>query len=416
VQSSIDATEPAAQRHDADDRDAGEDDRRGGEMTQAALIWDPRLAAYDLGDRHPLNPVRLVLTVELMEALGLLGEGTVLAPSEASEEDLLLVHSAGYIEAVRHAGDWGSDFSPQMGLGTDDNPVFPGMHEIAALTCGASVLAIDEVLEGRRRRTFSIAGGMHHAHRARAAGFSIYNDAAVGIAVARRKRPELRVLYLDVDAHHGDGVQEAFAATDQVLSVSIHQTGVEAFPGTGFAGEIGYGCGTGFSANVPLPSFATDECFELAFDDVVAPLARAFGPDVIVAQLGVDAHYADPQTDLGLTLPGHRSLVRRTIALADEVCGGRLVALGGGGYHVAEVVPLAWAWAFAELGGARLGDDVPEAWRDHARSVLGVEPPRSMGAKDSYAPPRSADELLGVTRAAIRQTREAVFPYHGLQP
>ena len=180
-------------------------------MSQAALVWDPRLADYDLGDGHPLNPIRLVLAASLMDSLGLLGSGSVLAPTEASEDQLRLVHSAGYIEAVRHAGDWASDFRPHMGLGTEDNPVYPGMHEIAALTCGGSILAMSEVLSGSRVRALSIAGGMHHAHKARAAGFSIYNDAAVAIAVALENDPDLRVLYLDIDAHHGDGVQEAFA-------------------------------------------------------------------------------------------------------------------------------------------------------------------------------------------------------------
>ena len=203
-------------------------------MSQTALIWDPRLADYDLGDGHPLNPIRLVLATSLMDSLGLLGPGIVLAPAEASEDQLRLVHSAGYIEAVRHAGDWASDFRPHMGLGTEDNPVYPGMHEVAALTCGGSILAMDEVLSGRRTRTLSIAGGMHHAHKARAAGFSIYNDAAVAIAVALEQNPDLRVLYLDIDAHHGDGVQEAFAGSGQVLTISIHESGVYAFPGTGF--------------------------------------------------------------------------------------------------------------------------------------------------------------------------------------
>ncbi len=221
-----------------------------------------------------------------------------------------------------------------MGLGTEDNPVYPGMHDIAALTCGSTMRAIEEVLSGRQLRTFSIAGGMHHAHRSRAAGFSVYNDAAVGIAVARQKHPGLKVLYIDIDAHHGDGVQEAFAGSADVLTISIHESGLYTFPGTGFPGECGYGPGEGFAANVPLPAYATDECFSLAFDEVVVPLARAFRPDLIVAQLGVDAHHDDPQTELGLTIPGYRSLVRGIIGLADELCDGRLAALGGGGYHI----------------------------------------------------------------------------------
>jgi acetoin utilization protein AcuC len=261
-------------------------------MRRAALLWHPDLAAYDLGDLHPLNPRRLTLTVELMDAYGLLGPGVVMPPRMATENELLLIHTSGYIEAVREASDWGSGIAPGTGLGTEDDPIYPGMHEIAALTCGASIVGLQEVLSGRRLRTFSIAGGLHHAHRARAAGFSVYNDPAVAIAVARLDRPDLKVLYVDIDAHHGDGVQEAFYGSADVLTVSLHETGLSAFPGTGFPTETGYGAGEGFSANVPLPVDATDECFRLAFDDVVAPLARAFCPDVVVAQLGVDAHHA----------------------------------------------------------------------------------------------------------------------------
>ena len=386
-------------------------------MQRAALIWDPALAAYDLGDAHPLNPLRLTLSVELMDAFGLLGPGEVLAPTEATEDQLLLVHSSGYIETVRQAGEWGSGFGMAMGLGTEDNPIYPGMHEVAALTCGASILGVREVLSGRFDCTFSIAGGMHHAHRSRAAGFSIYNDAAVAIAVARERDPGLRVLYIDIDAHHGDGVQEAFGGTADVLTVSIHESGLYAFPGTGFPGEVGYDAGTGFAANVPLPAYATDECFALAFDEVVVPLARVFRPDLIVAQLGADAHHSDPQTELGLTIPGYRSLVRGIIGLADELCEGRLAAVGGGGYHICEVVPLAWSWAMAELGGVTLGDDVPEAWRAGVQLRLPCEPPASMGTYDSFdSPPERAGRVHVLTAERIRETRQAVFPYHGLTP
>jgi acetoin utilization protein AcuC len=391
--------------------------RMGDGVDRAALIWDPALAEYDLGPSHPLNPLRLTLTVDLMEAFGLLAPDDVISPREASDKELLLVHSGGYIEAVRHAGDWASDFRPAMGLGTEDNPIYPGMHEIAALTCGGSIRGIEEVLSGRRGRTFSIAGGMHHAHRSRAAGFSVYNDAAVGIAVARLQEPDLRVLYVDIDAHHGDGVQEAFAGSAEVLTISIHESGLYAFPGTGFPGEIGYGPGEGYSANVPLPAYATDACFALAFEDVVSPLAHAFRPDIVVAQMGVDAHHADPQTEMGLTLPGYRSLVRGIIGLADDLCEGRIAALGGGGYHIVDVVPLAWTWALAELGGVTLCDEVPEAWRERVRSRIGCEPPTSMGEHDRLDSPEGRDEnVLALTAERVRETRKAVFGHHGLTP
>ncbi len=384
-------------------------------MDRAALIWNPRLAEYDLGESHPLNPLRLTLSMELIETLGLLTPGTVITPRPATENDLLLVHSIGYIETVIQASEWDFGTGMAMGLGTEDNPIYPGMHDIASLTCGSTIRGIAEVLGGGPDRTFSIAGGMHHAHRSRAAGFSVYNDAAVGIAVARKTRPDLRVLYIDIDAHHGDGVQEAFAGSAEVLTISIHESGLYTFPGTGFPGETGYGAGEGFSANVPLPAYATDACFALAFQEVVVPLARAFGPDLIVAQLGVDAHHLDPQTELGLTLPGYHRLVDGIIKLADELCEGRLAALGGGGYHVVDVVPHAWAWVMARLSGVELGDDVPGSWRSDVASRLGCEPPRSMGADDRFdSPPERAERVLVLTAERVREVREAVFPHLGI--
>lgn len=387
-------------------------------MAQAALIWDPALADYDLGPHHPLNPVRLTLTVELLDAYGVLGRCEVLSPRMATDKELMLVHTSGYIEVVRESSDWGAGLHAGMGLGTEDNPIYPGMHDIAALTCGASMLGLDEILSGRRSRAFSIAGGMHHAHKHRAAGFSVYNDAAVAIAVARQADPALRVLYLDIDAHHGDGVQEAFYGVEEVMTVSLHESGVHAFPGTGFPGESGYGEGDGRAVNVPLPRFATDECYRIAFDEVVAPAARAFRPDVIVAQLGVDAHHSDPLTDLGMTLPGYRDLVRRALALSEELCGGRLLALGGGGYHVVDVVPRAWAWVMAELLGIELDDRLPESWRAHVcRELAACSSPTSLGASDRFElPAEQAASVLEHTREAVREVRSAVFPALGLTP
>lgn len=385
-------------------------------MDNAALIWDPKLAEYDLGDGHPLNPMRLKLTVELMEACGLLGEGSVIRPRMARGDELELAHARGYIEAVWEAGDWAATPAPGSGLGTEDNPIYPGMYEVAALTCGATIVGLEEVLLGNHRRTFSIAGGMHHAHKSRAAGFSVFNDAAVAISVARQANPELRVLYLDLDAHHGDGVQECFYGSADVMTISLHQSGVMAFPGTGFPTELGYGSGEGFAVNVPLPPGADDFCFALAFDRVVAPLARTFSPGVIVAQLGVDAHHEDPQTDLGLSLAGYAEIAGRTIALADEVAGGRLAVLGGGGYHVARIVPLAWTNLFAMLSGIGLGEKVPESWRASVRDRLGIEPPSRFTADGAPADPQRGAAALAATEESIVEVRRAVFPFHGLVP
>ena len=304
-----------------------------------------------------------------------------------------------------------------MGIGTGDDPPFAGMHDASALVCGSSVQALAMVLDGRARRTFSIAGGLHHAHRSRAAGFCVYNDPAVAIAEARRANPDLRVLYIDIDAHHGDGVQEAFYTSAEVMTISLHETGAFLFPGTGFPAEAGEGEGLGYAANVPLPPWAGDDCYRLAFEGVVEPLAERFRPDVIVAQLGADAHYADPLTQLGLTLPGYRWLVRRILTLSDALCDGRLCALGGGGYAAHTTVPRAWTWVMAELMGDDLPEALPEAWRTRVRGFLSEDAPLTLGADDHFDLPRARwQQVVEETRGIVGETRAAVFPHLGLTP
>ncbi|HEY3318424.1 MAG TPA: acetoin utilization protein AcuC [Coriobacteriia bacterium] len=384
---------------------------------QAALVWRPDLAAYDFGAGHPLDPVRVTLSVSLMREYGIPPAEALIRPDGADEAALELVHDADYIAAVREASAAPARFVPRMGLGTSDDPVFPGMHEASALVCGASIAALSAVLDEHVPRAFSMAGGLHHAHRSRAAGFCVYNDPAVAIAVARRDHPGLKVLYVDVDAHHGDGVQEAFYDSAEVMTISLHETGAYLFPGTGFANEVGEGAGTGYAANVPLPPWATDECYRLAFDGVVEPLAQAFRPDVIVAQLGVDAHHSDPLTQLGLTLPGYRWLVKRIIGLADGLCRGRLCALGGGGYSAHTVVPRAWTWVMAALAGEELPDELPESWRAQVRGFIKCEPPSTLGADDTFSLPGARrQQVVDETRTSVRGTRRAVFPHLGLTP
>jgi acetoin utilization protein AcuC len=225
------------------------------------------------------------------------------------------------------------------------------------------------------------------------------------------------VLYVDIDAHHGDGVQEAFYDSAEVMTISLHETGTFLFPGTGFSQDAGAGEGAGYTANVPLPPWATDDCYALAFTEVVEPLADAFAPDVIVAQLGCDAHHDDPLTQLGMTLPGYHALVRRIVALADRLCGGRLVALGGGGYSAYSTVPRAWAWVMAELAGERLGEELPGRWRERVHPLVAGEPPRSLSADDVFElPPGRAERVLVETAAVVAETRAAVFPHVGLRP
>ncbi len=324
---------------------------------RAALVFSQRLASYDLGPTHPLRPERFLRAVDLMQRLHLLDEGgmRVVEPVPAGDEDLLRVHDGAYVETVKEAGRDPDRFAPRRGIGPGDTPAFPDMHDAAALVAGAAITAFHEVLSGRADRSLSIAGGLHHAHRDRAAGFCVYNDVAVGIAWALEQQPGLRVAYVDIDAHHGDGVQEAFWNEPRVLTASIHESGRFLFPGTGSERETGGPEAPGTVVNVPLEPYASDSDFLRALDERVVPAVRAFGPDLLVTQNGADALAPDPLTHLALTLHGYHALTSRLAALSREVCDGRMVAFGGGGYAYETVVPRAWA----ALAYALLERDVP---------------------------------------------------------
>lgn len=349
-----------------------------------SLVYSPSLDAYDLSPSHPLRPERVSLTVELIEAYGLIApaEGMerhafrLLRPRPATHEELLRVHDAAYIAAVQRASADPDSFVG-YGLGPGDTPAFFGMHEAAALVAGSSCVATEEVLTGRARRAFAPAGGLHHAHRDRAAGFCVYNDPAVAIAAALADEPDLRIAYIDIDAHHGDGVQEAFYADPRVLTVSMHEDGRYLYPGTGSYRERGEGPAAGTALNIPMPPYATPECYTLAFERVVAPAVTRFSPDLIVTQNGADAHWSDPLTSLGMTIGGYEALFARLAELAEDLTEGRMVAFGGGGYSWLAVVPRIWTLLGASLLGVMLPDELPESWRARIRD-LGGKPPAAL--------------------------------------
>jgi acetoin utilization protein AcuC len=342
---------------------------------RTALIHSPAYGRYDYGASHPLRMERLGLTFSLMEAHGLtrLPDARVLAPEPAAEPALLAFHTADYLE-VLGAASRGADVPAayRYGLGPGDNPIWPGCYEASALACGGSILAAELVARGEATRAFAFAGGLHHAMPARASGFCYLNDAVLAIQTLRRHG--LRVLYVDIDAHHGDGVQAAFYQTDDVLTLSTHERGDRLFPGTGFVEEIGEGRGRGYAVNLPLNPYTDDAVYLDAFDEVVPPVARAFAPDVVVAQLGIDSHRTDPLTHLALSVDGFLAAVRRILQVAP-----RLVALGGGGYDLANVAR-AWTGAWALMNGVTLPDRLPPGFLQAAaghlegRTTLGDEP------------------------------------------
>ncbi|MGH3753249.1 MAG: acetoin utilization protein AcuC [Pseudonocardiaceae bacterium] len=380
----------------------------------AAVVWDEAFLGYDLGGRHPLDPVRLDLTIRLARSLGVLDGVSPLVPVQATDDELRTVHSDDYLTAVKQAprGYLGH------GLGTSDNPVFARMHEASALVAGGSLLAADEILAGRVLRAANIAGGLHHAMRNRASGFCIYNDCAVAI---RRLLDGgvSRVAYVDIDVHHGDGVQEAFVDDPRVLTISLHQHPVTLWPGTGHSTEIGAPGAEGSAVNVPLPPGTSDDGWLRAFHAVVPALLRTFQPEVLVTQHGADTHAEDPLADLALSVDGQRAAHRALADLADTTAGGRWLALGGGGYSLFRVVPRSWTHLLATLLDREVDPNtpVPADWVAHTATVArGTQLPTSMtdGTEPSWAPWDGAGD--SALDRAIRETRRAVFPLHGLDP
>ncbi|GAB3802038.1 acetoin utilization protein AcuC [Micromonospora zhanjiangensis] len=382
------------------------------------VVWDEALLAYDLGE-HPLDPVRVELTLALARELGVLDRSTVrmVTPTPADDATLTRVHRPDYLAAVRAAGT--DPFFTGHGLGTADNPVFVGMHDSSALIAGASVAAAEAVWRGEARRAVNVAGGLHHAMPDRASGFCVYNDPAVAIARLLDLGAE-RVAYVDVDVHHGDGVQQVFYDDPRVLTVSLHETPLALFPGTGFPDETGGPGAEGSAVNLPLPPGTGDAGWLRAFHATVPSLIRAFRPQILVSQCGADAHRLDPLADLRLSVDCQRAGYLALRALADEVCDGRWVATGGGGYALVEVVPRAWTHLLAVATGEPLDPATltPPGWRALAKER---RPDRNVPlrmtdqADVTYQPWQPSGEPDAVDRA-IAATRKAVFPMHGLDP
>ncbi len=335
---------------------------------ETAFICTDELWERGFGGAHPLKPERLKRTCELLMAYRAFDapNSRLIVPDPISREELLLFHTAEYVDAVARLsdglslpkGDGERDVSAwRYGFRPDETPVFPGMYASAGLKVGAALTAARSIVEGQVRTAFSFAGGMHHARQALASGFCVCNGAAVAIHWLLRQG--LRVVYVDIDVHHGDGVQAAFYDTDQVLTISLHQAGILFYPGTGFPGELGTGAGYGYSINVPFLISTSEELYLRAFRQVVTPLVRQFAPDVLVTQLGVDTHYRDLLGSLLLTTQGYVALIEEFKTLADDI--GRWLALGGGGYAV-DVVPRAWTLAYGVMSEQTFPDELPFAY------------------------------------------------------
>ena len=389
-----------------------------------------------------MNPTRLDLTMSLATGLGLIEGAEVVAPEPATDTDLLRIHTPGLIAAVKEAGSAGppaqrltdaradSDVAPH-GLGSEDNPIFPRMHEASAILAGGTLAAAREIASGRTRRAVSIGGGMHHAMADWASGFCVYNDAAIAISWLLDNGFD-RIAYIDVDAHHGDGVQHAFLGDPRVLTVSVHQHPATLWPNTGWSSEVGSGAGEGTSVNVPVLPGTVDSVWLRAFHAIVPAAVAAFKPQIVISQCGADSHREDPLADLSLTVDGQRAAYRAMRDLADRYADGRWIAVGGGGYGLVRVVPRSWTHLIATVLGRDLdpGIAVPESWRQAvAAKAPSVDLPTTMtdNGDTDYLPwdgpggtpetgVNAVDRALIRVDAAIIATRRASFPLLGLDP
>ncbi|MFC0040527.1 acetoin utilization protein AcuC [Actinomadura rayongensis] len=384
------------------------------------VLWDDRLTSYDFGPGHPMNPVRVELTVALARALGVLDARNVTVTGFDAADDALLrlVHDEAYIAAVRHAGATGLA-EERYGLGTDDNPVFLGMHEASALVAGASAAAARAVWTGESQHAVNVSGGLHHALAGSASGFCVYNDPAIAIAWLLENGAE-RVAYVDIDVHHGDGVQDAFYNDPRVLTISLHESPRSLFPGTGFPTETGGPDAIGTAVNIALPPGTADGPWLRAFDAVVPQALRAFRPQVLVTQHGADAHALDPLAHLLLTVDGQRATHAALHRLAHELADGRWIATGGGGYELVQVVPRAWTHLLAEASGRPVAPetDTPDDWRALVRGRTDEIAPRRMtdGRTVEFRSFDSGYDPANPVDQAILATRRAVFPDLGLDP
>ena len=368
----------------------------------AAFVYDPSLSRHVLRQDHPMRPVRLKHTYDLLDAYGAFREEGTIAPRQATVAELATFHTREYIGAVERFSrnqdlhDMARFNFSLMG----DNPIYPGIFEAASLSTGASMVAAEMVAEGKVSTAFNISGGLHHAAAGHASGFCVFNDPVVAINYFLGRG--MKVAYVDIDAHHGDGVQEAFYDTDAVLTISTHESGQFLFPGTGFADEIGSGAGRGFAINLPLFPYTGDAAYLWAFNEVVIPLVRAFEPDALVTQLGIDTHLRDPITHLRLTSKAFTGAVRAFAEL-----GLPWLALGGGGYDLGAVARC-WTLAYGLMLSKEWDQGIPAEYaaKHNLHGLHDDKPPALEGELSA--------QVDRYVESSVETVKRLVFPVHGV--
>jgi acetoin utilization protein AcuC len=380
-------------------------------MNQDSIfIYSPELLKYKFSDHHPFNPLRLKLTLDLLMKSNAIKTNDIVPPRFATKDELSLLHDIDYIEAVQQAGQGllSMDRAENYGLGTEDTPIFPNMHENSALLVGGSLTAADYVMSGKANHALHLGGGLHHGFRGKASGFCVYNDCSVAIRYIQETY-HAKVLYIDTDAHHGDGIQWSFYDDPNVCTLSIHETGRYLFPGTGDIHERGHDKGYGFSFNIPVDAFTEDESWLTCYKEALSEVAAYFKPDVILTQNGADAHFLDPLTHLSVTMKTYKEIPKIAHEIAHQYCDGRWIAVGGGGYDIWRVVPRAWALIWLEMTENRNDmNQIPSSWISEWQKKAPVTLPLKWEDDDClYAPiPRKAE----ITEKNGQTLEKSLFP------
>jgi len=377
---------------------------------ECVFVYSEDLLKYKFHDEHPFNQLRVKLTYDLLQKMNALKDSQVISPRMATDEELALVHDYSYIEAVKAAGKGtlSEDVALNYGLGTEDTPIFPKMHEASSLLVGATLTAVDYVLSGKAKHALSLGGGLHHGFRGKASGFCVYNDSSVAIKYMQEKY-DVRILYVDTDAHHGDGVQWTFYDDPNVCTFSIHETGRYLFPGTGNVNERGQGKGYGYSFNIPVDAFTEDESWLDAYTQALREIADYFKPDIILTQNGADSHYYDPLTHLSTTMKIYREIPKLAHEIAHQYCDGRWIAVGGGGYDIWRVVPRAWALIWLEMTEqSNISGKIPQDWVDEWQKQAPVPLPLEWDDPENLYPPipRKAE----ITEKNAQTVMKALYP------
>ena len=379
-------------------------------MSNPIFVYSDDLLKYRFNDDHPFNQLRLKITYDLLKKSNALSNEHIVKPRIATDEELCLIHDVSYVHAVKQAsiGALVEEQASNFGLGTEDTPIFDGMHEASALLVGGTLTAVDYVMQGKAEHALHLGGGLHHGFRGKASGFCIYNDSSVAIKYIQ-KQYNARVLYVDTDAHHGDGVQWSFYDDDSVCTFSIHETGRYLFPGTGNTNERGQGKGYGYSFNIPVDAFTEDESWLYAYTTALKEITAFFKPDVILTQNGADSHFHDPLTHLSATMKIYEQIPKLAHELAHQYCNGRWIAVGGGGYDIWRVVPRAWSRIWLEMIGlSYLSGDLPFSWLETWQPQSPVQLPTTWEDPDYLYPPIPRKQEI--TEKNMKTVEKLLYP------